>query len=79
MGCLTSHQKTILYNLILYSIMRNAQIPRGSGKSLLWWDHIWRREAFKQTEYCLMALGESVMDILPNDHPARIGEKLDED
>ena len=68
---MTPRQKTILYNLIYIQVMRRMPIPRVSGKSILYWDNLWRYHAFKQTEYCLAAIGETMTDILPEDHPAR--------
>lgn len=68
---MTTSQKVILYNLIMLQVMKDMPMTRGSGRSLLYWDHLWRYHAAKRTEFCLAALGETIMDILPGDHPAR--------
>lgn len=66
---MNTNQKTILYNLMLIQVMKQYPIARGSGKSLAFWELLLRREAVKRTEYCLAAIGETIMDILPEDHP----------
>ena len=64
---MTTRQKIILYNLILLKVMEQYQIPRGSGKSLAYFALSWRREAFRRTEFCLAAIGESLEGIAPEE------------
>ena len=64
---MTTQQKVILYNLVLMQVIMNNPIPRGSGKSLISWDLLWRRKAFSQTEYCLAAIGETITDLAPEE------------
>lgn len=53
-------QKSILLEMMTSHLFHSAKIPRGSGKSLVYFLELYRAQAVRRTNYILAAIDEKL-------------------